>query len=63
MAATVEDAPLLQMDIGSDIASLASAVGDTSSLIPGIHPHPNASTHVQESLPSSDNATAAKRKL
>ena len=33
MAAAVEDASLLQTDIGSDIASLASAVGDTSSLI------------------------------
>ena len=47
------------VDIRSDTASAASAVGDTSSLLTGIHHHPNASTHVQESLPRSDDTTAA----
>merc|ERR1719157_453946 len=59
MTAAVDDAPLLQKDIGSVIVSAASAVGDTSSLLTGIHYHPTASTHVRESLPRSDDTMAA----
>ena len=59
MTAALDDAPLLQKDIVSDTAPSESAVGDTSSLLTGSHHRPNASTHVRESLPSSDDMQAA----